>query len=123
MKTLVIGASENSSRYSNMVMRLLNNDKGSVIGIGRSEGIVGDSEIITGQPEIPDVHTVTMYVSEKYQPEYEEYVLETIRPKRIIFNPGAENWPFYKKAQAQGIEVMNACTIVMIKTDQYFDVN
>jgi hypothetical protein len=60
-----------------------------------------------------------LYLAEPHQARYEKYILETITPKRIIFNPGAENWNLYRKAKEAGIEVLNACTLVMLTTGQY----
>jgi len=64
------------------------------------------------------VDTVTMYMGEARQEEHEDYILG-LKPKRIIFNPGAENMGLFVKAKTQGIEVINACTLVMLRTDQY----
>jgi predicted CoA-binding protein len=117
--TLIIGASENTGRYSHRAMVLLNKAGLPAIGLGRKEGMIGHSKILTGFPELSEVHTVTLYLSERFQAEYEEYILNTIKPKRLIFNPGAENWSLFKKAKNQGIDVLNACTLVMISTGQY----
>jgi len=119
MKTLVIGASENTDRYSNIAIRMLTEIKRPTIGIGRKRGRVIQTDIHKGLPELENIHTVTLYISAKYQEEYEKYILEDIKPKRIIFNPGTENTVFYKKAQSHGIEAVEACTLVMIRTGQY----
>ena len=62
--------------------------------------------------------TVTMYLGERNQEPWEQRILE-LAPKRIIFNPGAENRDFARMAEAQGIEVLEACTLVMLGTGQY----
>jgi len=59
-----------------------------------------------------------MYLGEKNQQDYEDYIL-SLKPNRIIFNPGAENADLYNRAREQGIEVTNACTLVMLSTGQY----
>jgi hypothetical protein len=59
-----------------------------------------------------------MYVGVANQPEWYDYILKT-KPKRIIFNPGTENPDLYKKAQKEGIECIEACTLVMLNTGQY----
>ena len=81
--------------------------------------MVNDIDILDHKAEMDDIHTVTMYMSAKYQEEYEDYILNTLQPERIIFNPGAENHSLYLKAENKGIEVHNACTLVMIRTNQY----
>ena len=37
-----------------------------------------------------------------------------LKPKRIILNPGAENPSFEKLAHKNGIEVVVACSLVML---------
>ena len=59
-----------------------------------------------------------MYVGLRHQNDLEEYIL-SLNPKRIIFNPGTENESLAQKAKKQGIETLNACTLVMLGSDQY----
>ncbi len=37
----------------------------------------------------------------------------------MIFNPGTENEEFMKKLEKGGVEVLEACTLVMLGTGQY----
>ena len=117
-KTLVLGASENPSRYGNMALKRLRAHGHDVIAIGRREGQVGDVTIHKAKPEEHDIDTVTMYMNDQNQKEYEDYIL-SLNPKRIIFNPGAENRVLAKKAAEQGVQTINACTLVMLSTGQY----
>ncbi|MGB5941966.1 MAG: CoA-binding protein [Leeuwenhoekiella sp.] len=117
-KTLVLGASAKPSRYSNLAIRSLLHHGKPVIAIGLREAQVHGIDIQTGQPELKDIHTVTMYINAKRQPEYYNYVLN-LKPNRVIFNPGTENPEFYKILQENSIEVDQACTLVLLSTDQY----
>lgn len=117
-KTLVLGASENPARYSNAAIRRLKSYGHDVVAIGRRTGAVEDVEIVKGKPEFENVDTVTMYMSAANQKEFEAYIL-SLKPKRIIFNPGAENEALMEKAIQSGIEPMEACTLVMLSTGQY----
>ena len=65
-----------------------------------------------------DIDTVTIYVSPRHQPEYYAYIL-SLKPRRIIFNPGTENPAFAAMAEKEGIKTMEACTLVMLSTGQY----
>ena len=112
-KTLVIGASLKPERYSNMAIRKLRRYGHTVVAIGLREGIVEDVQIIKDRPQLADIHTVTLYLSPKRQDEYIDYIL-TLKPKRIIFNPGTENDKFIELAEKQGIEVVENCTLVML---------
>lgn len=117
-KTLVLGASENPSRYGNMALRRLRANGHEVVAIGRREGKVEDVVIHKSKPEEEGIDTVTMYMNEQNQKEYEDYIL-SLKPKRIIFNPGAENYTLAHKATEQGVQTIEACTLVMLNTGQY----
>jgi len=117
-KTLVLGASENPSRYSNMVIKRLRAHGHEVVAIGRRKGKVTDVEILEKKADIPNVDTVTIYMNEQNQKEFEDYII-SLKPKRIIFNPGAENYNLLLKAKRAGIQPVEACTLVMLNTSQY----
>jgi histidine triad (HIT) family protein len=118
--TLVFGASINPERYSNQAMKMLKEYNHSIVAIGGRENEFEGTKILTGHPELKGIDTVTMYMGEDLQRDHEEYIL-SLHPRRIIFNPGAENISLFKKAQEQGIEVVEACTLVMLRTGQYSD--
>ena len=116
--TLVIGASENSERFSNRVTRMLHHQKISVIAIGLKGGEINGIKIQTGFPEIENVDTVTLYVAPKHQHLYYDYIIG-LKPERIIFNPGTENPEMEAKARKAGIEVLEACTLTMLTVGTY----
>ena len=70
------------------------------------------------QPEISDVDTITLYIGPDHQPEWYNYLIG-LKPRRIIFNPGTENREFEQLAIKNGIEPIEACTLVMLRTGQY----
>lgn len=117
-KTLVIGASLNTKRYSHLAVLTLREHEIPTVALGLREGIVGDVKIATDKINYPDIHTVTLYLNENNQKGYEDFIL-SLNPKRIIFNPGAENPEFMKIADSKGIEVMDACTLVLLGTQQF----
>lgn len=117
-KTLVIGASENPERYSNMAVRLLRKNAHEVIAFGIRAAVIDDVPIITNFPSHADIDTVTLYLNPAAQREYYDHIL-SLRPKRIIFNPGTENPEFEEMATSHQIETIEACTLVMLNTGQY----
>jgi predicted CoA-binding protein len=117
-KTLVLGASANPERYSNLAVRRLRNAGHLVSAIGRMPATVGDVEIVADKLVISEVDTVTLYLNPANQKEYYDYIL-SLHPKRIIFNPGAENPELEALASAHGIEPVEACTLVLLSTGQY----
>ena len=113
--TLVIGASEKPHRYSNKAIRLFRRNGHLVKALGLRPGKVEDVEIETGFPDFDDIHTVTMYVGPARQPQFYDYILG-LSPKRIIFNPGTENYEFEEMASKHEIEVVENCTLVMLQS-------
>lgn len=89
-----------------------------VVAIGRSAFELDGIQVTPEKKMFTDLHTITMYLNRERQKEYEDYII-SLHPKRIIFNPGAENSAFAKKAAAAGIETIEACTLVMLGTGQY----
>lgn len=117
-KTLVLGASENPNRYSyRAVLSLLQHEE-EVVAIGLKAGEINGVKIQIGTPPIENVDTITLYIGPKNQPEYYDFIF-SLMPKRIIFNPGTENQTFEKMAEEKGIEVLNACTLVMLSIGNY----
>jgi predicted CoA-binding protein len=117
-KTLVLGASDNPKRYSNLAMSRLQGKGHPVVAIGRKQVKAGGIDIETEKKAHAGVDTVTLYLSAAHQKEYYDYIL-SLHPKRIIFNPGAENPELEELAQANGIEPLEACTLVLLSTGQY----
>ena len=117
-KTLVLGASMKESRYSNMAIKRLLNYDYEVKAIGLVSGEIDGVIVETGEPHFEDIDTVTLYLNPKRQESYYEYIL-SIKPKRVIFNPGTENIELIKLLQENNITVEIACTLVLLSTDQY----
>jgi len=117
-KTLVLGASDNPGRYSYLAVTRLRGVGHPVVAIGRKQAKVGDVEIGTDQQPLTGVDTVTLYLSPQHQKQYYDYIL-SLHPRRIIFNPGAENPELATLARANGIEPVEACTLVLLNTGQY----
>ena len=117
-KTLVLGASENPSRYSYLALQRLQSYQHPVVAIGKKKGIVGKAAIETEKKGWHDVDTVTLYLNPVNQQQYYDYIV-SLKPKRIIFNPGAENIELAEIAARNNIQSIEACTLVMLATNQY----
>ena len=117
-KTLVIGASTNPERYSYLAVNKLLKHKHSVLAIGLKNGTITSVTIETTLLPYENIDTVTLYVNPANQKQYYSYII-SLQPKRIIFNPGSENSEFEKLALQNNIEVIEACTLVMLSTNQY----
>ncbi len=119
-KTVIVGATTNPGRYAYLSAESLTSYKHEIVPIGIKKGEVFNNTIlnIRDKPFIQDVDTITLYIGPRHQPEWYEYLI-SLKPKRIIFNPGTENPEFEKKAEQAGIEALEACTLVMLRTGQY----
>ena len=116
-KVLVVGASKNPSRYSNKAMIRLMENNYEVFAFGNRHGKVMGIEISTEFPNM-QIDTLTIYLNSKNQKQYYNNIIN-LNPKRIIFNPGAENEELSIIARQKGIEVMNACTLVMLSIGNF----
>jgi predicted CoA-binding protein len=117
-KTLVLGASDNPSRYSYLAMNRLKAHKHPVVAVGRKEAEVAGIHITKSPVQEEGIDTVTLYLNPTHQKQYYEYILG-LHPQRIIFNPGTENPELMTMAKEKGIEPVVACTLVMLATGQY----
>ena len=105
-KTLVIGASTNPERYSNIAINRLVKYGHTVVALGLKKGIVAGINITNEKEAFENINTVTMYLNPKRQEEYYEYIL-SLKPERVIFNPGTENPEFYKISQKSNFSVIS----------------
>lgn len=117
-KTLVIGASENPERYSNKAIHMLRGHGHEVVAIGNRAGQVDDVTFDKDKTAFEGINTVTLYINPQRQPEYYDYIL-SLKPERIIFNPGTENAELEAMAEAKGIRPVEACTLVLLTTGQF----
>ena len=117
-KTLVIGASDNAARYSNLVIRKLLSSGHEVVAIGKREAMVDDVKIEIKPLSFSDIDTVTLYLNAENQKEYYKYIV-SLKPRRVIFNPGTENPEFYKILDENNIPYEIACSLVLLSTNQY----
>jgi predicted CoA-binding protein len=117
-KTLVLGASANPARYSYLAVYRLRGMGHPVVAIGSKKVKVADVEVETEKKHFENIDTVSLYLSPAHQEEYYDYIL-SLHPKRIIFNPGAENDTLYDLAKSNGIQPMEACTLVLLSTGQF----
>jgi len=117
-KTLVLGASLKSNRYSNYAIQRLVDNNIDVVAFGLKNGEISGVKIDTQLFNYKAIHTVTLYLNPKRQKDYYEYVV-SLKPNRVIFNPGTENPEFYKILKDNGIFFEAACTLVLLSTNQY----
>ena len=117
-KTLILGASHKPERASYEAAIKLQKKGYEFEMVGNKEAEVAGKSIIKGTPFFDDIHTVTLYLNALNQKEYYSYIL-SLKPNRIIFNPGAENEELKQLATKNGIETEEACTLVMLSIGHF----
>jgi len=119
--TIVLGANDNPERYAYKAVDFLQSIKQPIYPVGIKKGTVLGLEILHDfkDPKINEpIHTVTLYLNPFHQKEWYQPILD-LKPKRVIFNPGTENEEFENMLEEAGIEVEEACTLVMVRTGVY----
>jgi len=118
-RVAVLGASPKPERYSNMAARLLTEKGHDVIPVHPAHDTI---ENLPAARRIEDidgrVDTVTVYLSPKVSSRLEAALI-ALGPGRVIFNPGAENETLRAALEKNGIETLEACTLVLLKTGQF----
>lgn len=119
-RTVIVGATTNKGRYAYLAAEMLTEFKHEIIPVGIKKGEVFGKQILNIQekPLVADVDTITLYIGPQHQSEWYDYLFG-LKPRRIIFNPGTENEFFERMAEEKGIEAVEACTLVMLRTGQY----
>lgn len=118
----VLGASNDVSRYAYKCMKMLEEYGHKPIPVHPREEEVLGHKVYPTLAELSQsaekIDTITVYVNSAISEKFEKDIL-TIKPRRVIFNPGAESVKLSQKLRENNIGVENACTLVMLRTDQF----
>jgi predicted CoA-binding protein len=112
-KTLIIGASTNPERYAYLAANRLKEKGHEIVPLGVKKGEVAGVKIENEKKHFDGIDTVTLYVGPQHQNEYKDYI-KSLKPKRVIFNPGTVNPPLMDELEKENIEVLDACTLVLL---------
>ena len=120
MRVLVLGASTNEERYSNLAVKRLKKYGHEVIAVGNKKGEIEDIPIIVNPTadSVKPIDTISLYIGPQNQKQWEDFII-SVNPKRIIFNPGTENAEFENKLSKLGIEVVEYCTLMLLQSGQF----
>jgi predicted CoA-binding protein len=118
-RVVIVGASNKPDRYAYRAFKMLRQHGHDVVPVnpvlGEIEGVpvVKDLAQVSGP-----VDTVTMYVGPKISAGLTES-LTALKPRRVIFNPGAENPDLSAHLRAAGIQPLNDCTLIMLGSGEF----
>lgn len=116
--TLIIGATPNTTRYAYKAAERLTQAGHPIVLFGIKKGVVCGQTIINDWEDFQNIDTVTLYVGPARQKEYIDKII-SIKPKRVIFNPGTENSEFQSRLRKAGVEYEEACTLVLLSINKY----
>lgn len=118
MKTLVFGASTNPERYSYLAVEMLTTHHIPTVAFGTKSGTIFGVEIDTDIVQYTDIDTITLYLNPKRQRDFYDYFI-SLKPRRVIFNPGTENPKLMQLLTDNNIHFEVACTLVLLSTGQF----
>ena len=117
-KTLVMGASTNPGRYAYKAIKMLQRYGHPVVAVGKIKENLDGVAIEKEHVQFEDVDTVTLYLNPMNQKQYYDYII-SLKPERVVFNPGTENPEFYTMLKDNNIDIEVGCTLVMLSVGQY----
>src|SRR4051812_34660945 len=116
---VVLGATPNEDRYANKAMKMLKEYGHRPVPVNPAFPEVLGEKCYGSIADVPgSIDTVTLYLGEARSEPLIGDILAA-KPRRIIFNPGAENPHLAREAAARGIEAVEGCTLVMLRTGQF----
>jgi len=119
MNVAVIGASDKPDRFSYQAVMLLASKGHTVYPVHQRIQVIEGMKVYPSIKEIAEgVDTVSMYVAADISSKIAGDILAK-KPRRIIFNPGAENPDLEARAKASGITTVNDCTLVMLRAGTF----
>ena len=117
-RTVIIGASKKPERYAYKAAKRLLENNHPIELIGKRQDVIFDKIINKTLIPFDNIDTVTLYISAKHQPQFYNYII-SLKPNRVIFNPGTENLEFQNRLTQNNIEWEQACTLVLLATNSY----
>lgn len=118
-RVVVLGASDDPERYSNMAVNRLLENGHDVVPVHPTLERIGDLTVVSSLDEVePPVDTLTVYVSPSVSSSLRDAIVG-MAPGRVIFNPGAENPELESALADEGIPTLRACTLVLLSTGQF----
>ena len=119
LNVAIIGASHKPQRYAYQAQELLMQHQHRVFPVsGNGREILGVPGYRTVAEINQPIDTVTLYLNAERHQSIKQDILAA-QPRRIIFNPGTESDDLMQEYASLGVETLEACTLVMIRTGQF----
>lgn len=119
MIVAILGASKNKERYSYLAFKMLQEYGHTPVPVSPKFAELEGFKTYASLNDVKEkVDTLTMYVGPDISAKLTEDIV-ALNPRRVIFNPGSENQALQKQLSEKGIEVEEACTLVLLRTKQF----
>lgn len=122
LRVAIVGASDNPSRYAYLALQMLEESGFPTTLVSPRITAVEHRPVHPTLEAIPEsdrpIDTVTLYVGAGISSALEASLL-TLNPRRVIFNPGAENPTLAATLRRSGIATLDACTLVLLRTGRF----
>ncbi|MCO4793750.1 MAG: CoA-binding protein [Bacteriovoracaceae bacterium] len=115
---VILGASDKVERYSYKAMKMLIEHGHKPILVHPKLKLINGIPVFHTLSEITNAETLTIYVNKEISNQIRNEILN-LDIKRVIFNPGTENPELKKELEDKNIKVEEACTLVLLSTDQF----
>ena len=119
MNVAVLGASNKPHRYSYKAVKLLAEKGHTPFPVHPVVKNIEGIGVFKKLSEIPELmETISVYLSPANSDSIADEIINS-GARRVIFNPGAENPNLADLLRDRGFEVVEACTLVLLKTGQF----
>jgi uncharacterized protein len=119
MTTLILGASSDPSRFSHLAQIKLSQYGHDILLVNPKGGEIEGHPVNTSLQQIQQaIDTVTVYINPKFMPSEIDNII-SLKPRRVIFNPGSESRQAAEAFQKQGIKTLEDCTLLMLDGGRY----
>lgn len=118
-RAVVLGASTNPERYSNKAVKMLLEYGHEVIPVHPVATEIEGLKVVPKLSQVTGkVDTLTLYLSAETLTQMQADIIN-LNPGRVIFNPGTENPQLMQELRQHGLKVVEACTLVLLRTGQF----
>lgn len=118
-RVAVLGASPKKDRYSNKAVSLLIEKGHDVVPIHPVEKEIEGIKCVKSISEIEgEIDTLTVYVNPRLVLKFAEDI-KNLSPSRVILNPGTDTEESIAALKKYGLNVVKACTLVLLNTGQF----
>jgi uncharacterized protein len=119
MKVAILGASDDPDRYAYLALKLLEEKGHETYPVNPTLTQIEGRKVYPSLASLPEpAHTVTFYLGKARSDKLAAEILAS-GAQRLIFNPGAENAELMAEAQKKGMRCLEACTLVLLHTNQF----